>query len=229
MFVQGLNRWRDEDDWPLARTVPARLHLRSGKTASFTAPAFDEMPDSFVYDPADPCPTTGGNLLMPAQYSRGPVDQAAITTRCDVLSYTSEPLTEDLEVTGPVRALLWAATDGPDTDWVVKLCDVHPDGRILNVCDGILRASLRHGLDRPEPVTAGESLRYEIDLWATSMVFRAGHRLAVLVTSSDFPRYDRNPNTGELGVHAASGRPAKQRIHHDARRPSHLVLPVVRR
>ncbi|XVQ14517.1 CocE/NonD family hydrolase [Spirillospora sp. CA-255316] len=229
LFVQGRNRWRDEDDWPLARARPTRLHLRLGGLASFAEPESGEWPDGYLYDPAVPCPTRGGNLLMPARYPRGPVDQAPIIARTDVLCYTSEPLTEDLEVTGPVRAVMWAATDGPDTDWVVKLCDLHPDGRTLNVCDGILRASLRNGLDRPEPVAPGEPLRYEIDMWATSMVFLAGHRLRVLVTSSDFPRYDRNPNTGEQGVHATAGRPAHQRVYHDARHPSHVLLPVVRR
>jgi putative CocE/NonD family hydrolase len=228
LFVQGRNRWRDEDDWPLDRARPTRLHLRSGGSASFAAPGPDELPDSYVYDPADPCPTRGGNLLMPAQYPRGPVDQTPVIARADVLSYTTEPLGEDLEVTGPIQGVLWAATDGPDTDWVVKLCDVQPDGRTLNVCDGIVRASLRRGLGRPEPVAPGGPLRYEIDLWATSMVFLAGHRLRVLVTSSDFPRYDRNPNTGEHGVHAITGRAARQRVYHDSRHPSHIVLPVIR-
>lgn len=228
IFVQGLNRWRDEDDWPLPRARPTRLHLRSGSRATFAEPQLDELPDSYVYAPADPCPTRGGNLLMPAQYPRGPVDQTPITARGDVLSFTTDPLTEDLEVTGQVRAMLWASTDGLDTDWVVKLCDVHPDGRALSVCDGILRASMRHGPDRRALLAPGEPLSYEVDLWATSMVFRAGHRLSVLVTSSDFPRYDRNPNTGEPGVHATAGRPAKQRIYHDARHPSHILLPIVR-
>jgi putative CocE/NonD family hydrolase len=227
LFVQGRNRWRDEDDWPLARARPTPLHLRSGKRASFAPPDPDETADGYVYNPADPCPTRGGSLLMPAQYPRGPVDQAPITARADVLSYATEPLTEDAEVTGMVKAVLWAATDGPDTDWVVKLCDVHPDGRVLNVCDGIVRASLRNGLDRPESVTPGKPLRYEIDLWATSMVFLAGHRIQVLITSSDSPRYDRNPNTGERGVYAIGGRVAHQRIYHDAARPSHLLLPLV--
>ncbi|MEV0538458.1 CocE/NonD family hydrolase [Nocardia salmonicida] len=227
IFVQGRNRWRDEEDWPLARAQPTRLHLRSGNLASFAAPEPNELPDDFVYDPTDPCPTRGGSLLMPAQYPRGPVDQTPILRRSDVLSYTTGPLTEDLEVTGPITAVVWAATDGPDTDWVVKLCDVHPDGRTFNVCDGIVRASRRNGMDVVEPVPANEPLRYEVDMWATSMVFLAGHRLRVLITSSDFPRYDRNPNTGGSSIHAPIGRAAHQRIFHDQERSTYVLLPIV--
>ena len=127
----------------------------------------------------------------------------------------------------PVGAVLYAATSAPDTDWVVKLCDVHPDGRTLNVCDGILRARYRTSWDAPTLVEPGSVERYEIDLWATSQLFRAGHRIRVLVTSSDFPRYDRNPNTGALGVEAAALEPARQRIFRDADRASHLLLPIV--
>ena len=118
-------------------------------------------------------------------------------------------------------------SSAPDTDWVVKLCDVHPDGRTLNICDGVLRASYRRSSSERSPVEPGAVDRYDVDLWATSMLFRRGHRLRVLLTSSDFPRYDRNPNTGALGVEAAGGEPALQRVFHDAQRPSHLVLPVV--
>jgi uncharacterized protein len=227
IFVQGRNRWRDEDDWPPARARPTALHLRSGGMASFAGPDSHEAPDTYVYDPADPCPTRGGSLLMPAQYPRGPVDQAPVLARHDVLAYTTAPLAENLEVTGPVRAILWAATDAPDTDWVVKLCDVHPDGRTLNVCDGILRASLRGSPHSREPVTPDLPLQYQVDLWATSMVFRAGHRIRVLVTSSDFPRYDRNPNTGEPSTSTSGGHPARQHVFHDARHPSHVLLPIV--
>jgi putative CocE/NonD family hydrolase len=130
-------------------------------------------------------------------------------------------------VTGPVKAVLHAATSAPDTDWVVKLCDVHPDGRTFNVCDGIARVRYRLGLDRPNLVEPGAVERYEVDLWATSIVFKAGHRIRVLVTSSDFPRYDRNPNTGELGTEATTTTPAMQRVFHDAQYASHIVLPIV--
>jgi putative CocE/NonD family hydrolase len=181
-----------------------------------------------VYDPEQPSPTRGGSLLMPRQYPAGPVDQAALLSRRDVMCYTSAPLEHDLEVIGHVRAVLFAATSAPDTDWVVKLCRVDATGRTLNVCDGILRASYRHSTAERRPVEPGAVERYEVDLWATAIVFRAGERLRVLVTSSDFPRYDRNPNTGELGVAASGSVPALQRIFHDPQRPSHVVLPVLR-
>jgi len=228
LFVQGRNRWRDEDDWPLARARPAPWHLHAGGGLSPAPPAAEAEPAAYVYDPADPCPTCGGGLLMPRTYLPGPVDQAPLLARPDVLVFTSDPLERELEVTGPVSAVLFAATSAPDTDWVVKLCDVHPDGRTFNVCDGILRARFRDGdWTAPALVEPGAVLRYEIDLWATAIVFAPGHRLRVLVTSSDFPRYDRNPNTGALGVEARELRPARQRVFTDAERPSHIVLPVV--
>lgn len=227
LFVQGVNRWRDEPDWPLARAVATPWYFAAGGTLGPRPPAADEPPDAYVYDPHQPCPTRGGNLLMPRTYTPGPVDQRPLLERRDVLAYTSEPLPSDLEVTGPVSAVLYAATSAPDTDWVVKLCDVYPDGRSVNVCDGILRARYRNGREAPALVEPGTAQRYTVDLWATSIVFRAGHRIQVLVTSSDFPRYDRNPNTGELGTEATTLRPALQTIFHDNQRASHVVLPVV--
>jgi putative CocE/NonD family hydrolase len=227
LFVQGLNRWRGEKEWPLARAVSTPWYLGASGRLSPDAPGSGDPADVYVYDPRDPCPTRGGNHLLPRTYVPGPVDQAPLLARPDVLVYTSDALAQDLEVTGPVRAVLYAATSAPDTDWVVKLCDVHPDGRTFNVCDGILRARYRTSWDAPTLVAPGSVERYEIDLWATSQLFRAGHRIRVLVTSSDFPRYDRNPNTGALGVEAAVLEPARQRIFHDADRASHLVLPIV--
>jgi len=227
LFVQGANRWRDETGWPLARARVRPLYLRAQDGLSFEAPSAAEAPDGYVYDPQDPTPTCGGSLLMPMTYRCGPVDQAPWLARRDVLCFTSAPLGEGLEVTGPVKAVLFAATSAPDTDWIVRLCDVHADGRTFNVCDGVLRAQFRESLSAPRPVEPGAVLRYEIDLWATSMLFRAGHRLRVLVTSSDFPRYDRNPNTGEFGVNATHTQAARQQIFHDAARASHLVLPVI--
>jgi len=226
LFVQGVNRWRDEDDWPPPGFGERPLHLRAGGGLSFDAPAEEESADAFVYDPEQPSPTRGGALLMPRHHPAGPVDQAPLLGRRDVLCYTSAPLERELEVIGHVRAVIYAATSAPDTDWVVKLCCVDAAGRTRNVCDGILRASYRRSVVERACVEPGAVERYEVDLWATAIVFAAGQRLRVLVTSSDFPRYDRNPNTGELGVAASSSVPALQRVFHDARRPSHLVLPV---
>jgi putative CocE/NonD family hydrolase len=164
---------------------------------------------------------------MPRTYLPGPVDQSPILSRPDVLSYTSERLTQPLTVLGPVQAILHCATSGVDTDWVVKLCRVDDNERTVNVCDGILRASFRHGLERRELVTPGRFERYDICMSATAMVFPAGARLRLLVTSSDFPRYDRNPNTGEPGVSATRSVAARQAIGCDSLRPSSLMLPVV--
>lgn len=227
LFVQGANRWRDEAAWPLARAQQRALYLCADHGLSFEPPPAHQIPDAYTYNPADPCPTCGGSLLMAPTYRPGPIDQAPLLQRRDVLCYTSPALEQDLEVTGPLKAVLYAATSAPDTDWIVKLCDMHPDGRTYNVCDGVLRAQYRESLSDPKLVEPGEVLRYEIDLGATSMLFRAGHRLRVLVTSSDFPRYDRNPNTGELGINATRFRPAHQRVYRNAEHATHLLLPVV--
>lgn len=226
IFVQGINLWRFENEWPLARAVEQDWFLGPIGTLSTETPT-QESSDDFIYDPQDPCPTLGGPLLMPAQYTRGPVDQTPILSRSDVLSYTSEVLQQDIEVTGPISLTLHAATDGPDTDWVVKLCDVHPDGRSFNMSDGVLRASYRQGLKERVLLEPGKPEVFEIALHATSNVFLAGHRIQLIVTSSDFPRYDRNPNTGESSIEAVVTRPAKQTILHSAAHLSKLILPVI--
>ncbi|HZP12722.1 MAG TPA: CocE/NonD family hydrolase [Nevskiaceae bacterium] len=227
IFVQGLNRWRGETSWPLARARSTRLYLRSKHGLSWEPPGASEIEDAYPYDPRDPRPTCGGSLLMPAVYRRGPVDQSPILSRSDVLTYTSDVLASDLEVTGPVTFVLYAASDARDTDWMVKLCDVHADGRTLNVTDGVLRASYRESATSRRLLEPGAVVRYEIALHPTSMLFRAGHRLAVLITSSDFPRYDRNPNTGELGIDARTFATARQKVFHDSVRASHLMLPII--
>lgn len=159
----------------------------------------------------------------------GPLDQRPAEARPDVLVYSSEPLTAPIEVTGPLTAEIHAATDAPDTDWVVRLCDVQPDGTSRILAEGVLRARFREGFADERLVTPGEPYAYTIDLGATSNVFGAGHRIRVSVTSSSFPRFDRNPNTGHrLGTDSESDlRVARQTVFHDAGRPSHLRLPVV--
>lgn len=217
IFVMGINQWRDETEWPPARAVNTPWYLGADATLTPDAPATDQAPDTYAYDPADPVHTNGGNLVMANEYPAGQFDQAATEARPDVLVYTSEPLTEDLEVTGRIRVRLHAATDAPSTDWVVRLCDVGTDGVSRNLCDGIQRI-------RAVP---GEPSEYEIDLWSTSNVFRAGHRIRVQVTSSNFPRWDRNLNTGEPVQTATTMRTAQQTIFHDAARPSHVILPII--
>ncbi|WP_413801162.1 CocE/NonD family hydrolase [Streptomyces iranensis] len=218
LFVMGSNEWREEQEWPLSRAVDTDLYLGADGTLAFRKPQADESIDTYRYDPADPVPTTGGAILLASEYRMGPLDQARVEARPDVLVYTSEPLAEDLEVTGRVRAFVHAATDAPSTDWVVRLCDVDLEGLSLNVVDGIVRVD----------TTPGEFAEHLVDLWSTSYVFRAGHRLRVHVTSSCFPRWDRNLNTGEPVDSGTDFRPARQEIAHDALRPSRIVLPVVR-
>jgi putative CocE/NonD family hydrolase len=227
IFVQGANRWRDESDWPLARAADTPFFLASDGELGGAPPA-QAAARSYRYDPSDPCPTAGGPILMPLTYPRGPVDQRTWLQRSDVLAFTSEPIEADMEVTGHVRAILFAATTGKDTDWIVKLCDVHPSGATISVCDGVLRARFRNGFDRAALVEPGAVNEYEIALSATSMVFKRGHRLRVLVTSSDFPRYDRNPNTGEWPSEAVRFEPAQQQIFCGGDRCSRIILPIVK-
>jgi putative CocE/NonD family hydrolase len=210
----GIDEWRDEPAWPLERAHKERWFLApEGGLSPVNEPG--QAVSEFFYDPAEPVPTLGGATLMPADYPAGPVDQAELEIRGDVLVFSSGPLEEALEVTGRVRVVLHAESSAPSTDWVARLCDVDPDGRSFNLCDGVVR--VREGADRGG--------RYEIDLWSTSNVFLPGHRLRVHVTSGSFPRWDRNLNTGNQ--RDASGQVARQRIYHGGDRPSYLELPVI--
>ncbi|MGR8946919.1 MAG: CocE/NonD family hydrolase [Gammaproteobacteria bacterium] len=226
IFVQGLNRWRDEQEWPLKREVRTKFYLQEKQALSKSVPSRVNEPDNYIYDPNDPCPTCGGNTLLPPQYTPGPINQAPLLHRRDVLQYTSAVLPQNTEVTGNVVAKLFASTSGTDTDWMIKLCDVHADGNTYNVCDGVIRAAFRNGHSL-QPVTPNEVFEYDIDLWSTSYVFKAGHRIRILITSSDFPRYDRNPNTGEAPQSATNMSPAVQQIHHSVDRASFIELPII--
>jgi uncharacterized protein len=236
LFVMGENRWREAADWPLpgTRYVPWYLHGPGGGTdargLSPESPG-DEAHDEFVYDPADPAPTVGGPTSLPALLfgtSSGPHDQKRVEGRPDVLVYTSAPLESPLEVTGPLRVKLFAATTAVDTDFVAKLTDVFPDGASRILAEGVLRARYREGYDAPRLVEPGTVSEYDVDLVATANVFQAGHRIRLVVTSSSFPRFDRNPNTGHaLGVDGLEDLvAARQAIFHDRARPSHILLPV---
>ncbi|MEA2586017.1 MAG: uncharacterized protein QOF33_4102 [Thermomicrobiales bacterium] len=236
LFVMGTNVWRDEQEWPLARTVWTPYYLHSGGrantlhgdgTLSATAPG-EEPADSYVYYPEHPVPTMGGcNCCNPEVVPWGVFDQRPIEVRDDVLVYTTPPLASDVEVTGPVIAHLFAATDGPDTDFTAKLIDVFPDGTAWNLCDGIVRGRYRNGRGPAELLTPGEVYEFVIDCWVTSNVFKAGHAIRLEVSSSNFPRFDRNLNTGAPIGDDASPRSARQRILHDAAHPSHVVLPII--
>lgn len=217
IFVMGVNQWRFEEDWPLARAVETPLYLGESATLAWEAPAEPGAESAYEYDPADPAMTRGGNLVMGGAYPAGAFDQRDTESRDDVLVFTTEPLAEDTEITGRVRATIFAATDGPSTDWVVRLCEVDARGISRNIVDGIRRV-------HTEPNRVDE---VEIDLWSTSIVIRAGHRLRVHVTSSNFPRWDRNLNTGEPETEGTTMRVARQRILHDSAHPSRIVLPII--
>jgi uncharacterized protein len=229
IFVMGRNEWRDEDAWPLERAVDTSFYIHAGGGLS-TEPPTDEAPDTFTYDPADPVPTVGGANSAPARVlpaRRGPRDQRPVLGRDDVLLYQTEPLAGPLEVTGPIRMVLFVASSAVDTDFTAKLMDVAPDGNARLLCDGVIRARYRNGCDREDFLTPGEPVRVEIDLWFTSNEFQPGHRIAVAVSSSNFPRIDRNLNTGGDNVRDSEFVVAHQTIFDDAARASHLVLPVV--
>jgi putative CocE/NonD family hydrolase len=215
IFVMGRNEWRDEQEWPLARARSERWFLRAGGALGPDGPTSDGTATEFLYDPGDPVPAHGGNTILTPDFPAGPLDQARVEARPDVCVFTSEPLQQDLEVTGRVCVVLHAESSAPSTDWVARLCDVHPDGRSFNICDGVVRVN--DGADACK--------RIEIDLWSTSNVFLAGHRLRVHVTSSSFPRWDRNLNTGNQCE--PRWQTAGQRVHHDAERASWIELPVV--
>jgi hypothetical protein len=235
LFIMGENRWRGESEWPLKRTrftsyfIHSAGHAASlkGDGAMNTTQPGEEAPDQFTYDGNNPVPSVGGNNLFGA--TAGPHDQTRVEEREDVLVYTTPALAEDLEVTGPVKLILWAASSARDTDFTGKLVDVHPDGKAYNLCDGIVRAQHRNGAEKPALLEPRQATQFEIDLWVTSNVFRRGHRVRLEVSSSNFPRFDRNPNSGKPFGTDIELLSARQTVFHDRERPSHLLLPVVPR
>jgi uncharacterized protein len=238
LFVMGRNVWVYEREYPLARTDYRPLYFSSGGNANaaggdgrltWTKPAGASPSDRFRYDPNDPVPSVGGNNCCGTPTAAGPQDQRPIEGRRDVLIYTTDVLQEEIEVTGPVKVVLYAASDAVDTDFVAKLVDVHPDGSSYNMAEGIVRARYRESLTSPKLLTPGEVNRFEIDLVGTSVAFLKGHRIRVHVTSSHFPQFDRNPNTGAAFGTSAAVKVAEQTIYHDAARASHVLLPVIPR
>jgi hypothetical protein len=236
IFVMGTNQWREEDDWPVARTKTTKYFLHShgaanssrGNGSLSTAPPDSEPADKFTYDPAKPVPTVGGPLCCDADHlAAGPRDQRSVEDREDLLVYSTPPLDHDLEVTGPVRLEFFASSSAVDTDFTAKLVDVSPDGVAINLTEGILRARYRDSQSNPAPLVPGKVYPLSIDLWATSNVFRAGHRIRLELSSSNFPRFDRNLNTGELASTSTKWAVATNTILHDAAHPSALLLPVL--
>ncbi len=225
IFVMGANQWRDEQEWPLARTDYQTWYLQPGGGLSTAAPPARAKAMTYRYDPADPVPTLGGNIMRPTL--RGPFDQAPLDDRTDILRFKSQPLAAPMEVTGPIRAVLYASSSARDTDFMVKLSVVKPDGRAINLVDGVLRARFREGFDREVWLEPGKTTRFEIDLWATSYRFEAGDRVRVDVTSSNFPRLARNLNTGAPFARTRAMKIARQAVYARAGEASHIVLPII--
>jgi putative CocE/NonD family hydrolase len=236
IFVMGSNQWGEEDDWPLARARETRYFLHSaGKANSLAGDGMltaaspqAEPADHFVYDPVDPVPTIGGPLCCDAAHlAPGPRDQRPAEAREDVLVYTTPAFKQDFEVTGPVSLELYASSSAVDTDFTGKLVDVWPNGFAQNLTEGILRMRYRNSPAKPEFINPGEIYKVAIDLWSTSNVFKAGHRLRLEISSSNFQRFDRNLNTGEPAAFSTRMVKATNAIYHDREHPSALVLPVV--
>jgi uncharacterized protein len=236
IFVMGKNEWRFEDSWPLERAKPTSYLLHSsGKANTASGDGSLSMSsgqgggaDSYVYDPANPVPTVGGPLCCDGDHlAPGPRDQQEVERRADVLVYSTPPLEQDVEVTGPVTLDLYASSSAADTDFTGKLVDVGPDGRAINLTEGILRARYRESTSAAMQIVPGKIYEYKIDLWSTSNVFLKGHRIRLEVSSSNFPRFDRNLNTGNDASNDATIVKASNTIYHDAQHPSALVLPVV--
>jgi putative CocE/NonD family hydrolase len=236
IFTMGANEYRTLDDWPPPQAVSTKYFLHSSGKAnslggdgslSASAPK-GEPPDTYVYDPANPAPTVGGPLCCDEGHMEpGPRDQRPVENRKDVLVYSTPALARDLEVTGPVTATLFVKSSAVDTDFTAKLVDVAPDGFAQNLTEGILRMRYRVSPEHSVLMNPGQIYEISLDLWATSNVFLRGHSLRLEISSSNFPRFDRNPNTGEETRTARTSVAASNTILHDAQHPSALVLPVM--
>lgn len=238
IFVMGPDIWREEHEWPLARTRYTPLYLESGGRANSSAgdgvlrwqPVIQSKTDTFTYDPRDPVPTMGGSICCePRILPPGPLDQTTVETRKDVLVYTSAPLAEDVEVTGPVRTILYVATSTNDTDFTAKIVDVDRHGRALSVTDGLQRLRYRLSLDKPIFVKQNQAYQISVNMGVTSYVFAAGHRIRLEVSSSNFPRFDRNMNTTAPNAEQAKPVRARQTVFHEKGYPSAIILPVIGR
>lgn len=243
IFVGG--RWRDEQEWPLARTKTTPFYLHPDGTLSTEKPQ-DHLPVTFLFDPKKPVPTLGGNISSQGNLaSQGAEDQRCsprfwlcsdsrpLSARNDVLVFQTPPLTEGVEITGRLIVKLWAASDAPDTDFTAKLIDVYPpssdfpSGIDLNVGDSIVRARYRNSLSKAELLEPGRPYEFTIEMYPTSLVFQRGHRIRLDISSSNFPRFDVNPNTGEPLNDNRSWRIAENSVYFDPAHPSHILLPII--
>jgi uncharacterized protein len=233
-FLMGANVWKTATGWPLPQTHPTTYYLSgSGGIADRTgqlvdAPPVSDAPDVYTYDPLFPAPSLGGHSCCGAQSGpQGPYDQTPVEQRSDVLVYSSAPLPSDTEVTGPTTVDLWAQSSSPDTDFTAKLAVVKPDGQVVNLNDGIVRTSFRDSLSNPTPVPPNQPTKYRIQIWPTSYQYRAGDRIRLEISSSDYPQFAPNPNTGEPFGQSAATVVATQTILHDAAHPSSVTVPVI--
>ena len=232
LFVMGKNTWRDEYEWPLERTEWTKFYLSSAGNAVDDGGSLhpeiktsDQTSDSFIYDPGNPVPSLG------SQYQTydfcGPHDRSHIQRRPDVLTFTTDVLTEDMEITGPISATIWASSDAKDTDFTATLTDLEPDGKAIALCEGIVRARFRNGTENPEMMVPGEIYKFEIDMWNTSNSFIKGHRIRIEISSSNFPRYNRNLNSGNPIASDIDITIANQTVYHGSKYPSYVNLPVI--
>ena len=234
IFVMGENVWRDENEWPIARTQWTKYFLHSngqantltGNGSLSSAEPASEPTDSYSYDPANPV-----KFITDPSFAQigGPDDYREVEQRPDVLVYTSDALTEDMEVCGPLRVHLSAASSARDTDFMAKVIDVWPNGFAQRLNDGMVRARFREGMDKPSLIEPGRVYSYDLDLWNTCQLYQKGHRIRVEVSSSAFPKYDRNLNTGEALGQTTQMAVAQQKIYHDREHPSYVILPIVPR
>jgi len=220
------NEWRTSDDWPPCSVEETSYYLHGDGSLQRTVPKQTGRSLSYDYDPDNPVPSVApGTKVLPLHY-RAPLDQRFMEHRSDVLVFSTAPLDEPVEVTGRVTCHLWASSSAPDTDWVVKLTDVYPDGRAILILDGGLRARHRVSLAREDLLEPGKVYDFVVDLWSTSVVFNREHRIRVIVTSSSDPRFDPNPNTGHPFRADDERVVAHNTVYMDSDRPSHIVLPT---
>ncbi|WP_020496250.1 CocE/NonD family hydrolase [Sciscionella marina] len=234
-FEMGADKWKTAAQWPIPGTRWTDYYLASTGNAGGSggtlgsAPPARNAADHYRYDPRDPVPSVGGHSCCSATTGpQGPYDQSIVERRPDVLGYTSKPLTKDTEVTGPMTVTLYAKSSAPNTDWTAKVSDVHPDGSAVNLNNGIVRASFRESHTSPTPIVPGKVYRYTIKVWPSSNLFKAGHRIRLDISSSDYPQFDPNPNNGSWAGETDRTTIARQTVLHDAAHPSKLTLPVIR-
>jgi putative CocE/NonD family hydrolase len=238
-FTMGSNVWQSSDTWPPRGAQPMTFYLASGGSANtlsgdgalVSEPPRTDRPDTFTYDPANPVPSHGGNVCCTGNaIQAGSFDQRTIEARDDVLVYTSAPFAEGIEVSGPITPTLYVSSDARDTDFTVKILDVYPDGRAFNLDESIQRMRYRQGYDRP-PVwmTRGQVYKVTLQPLTTSNHFAPGHRLRIEISSSNFPRFDRNLNTGGNNYDEVKGVVARNSVHHSAQYPSQVTITTVRK